>query len=830
MKLFLVESPAKCKKIAGFLGPGWRVQASMGHIRALEEDIDAVGIDRDFEPRYAFIKTKAKAIASIKDAAKGCSEVYLGADDDREGEAIAFSCAVLLGLDPATTPRVIFHEITEKAIKDAVASPRLLDMNRVNAQQARAVLDMLVGFTISPLLWKYVGPALSAGRCQTAALRLLVDRENEIGAFTSARVWRISGDWYVSEIQTAGAGAVKLEAALDDELEDEESALNFLENIHADGDALVRKVSLHAGTESPPKPLITSTLQQESSAMFGSNPKRTMQIAQRLYEAGHITYMRTDSAVLCEEARVQAQEIVKKDYGEAYLGGALAPPAKKKKAAAGAQAKPQEAHEAIRPTHFELVELSAEEDWSAADRKIYRLIRQRALQSVMAAARTEERRINFVATGDPAEFGWTASTKRSVFAGWKIVGAPAVDLDAVAEGGGAAAAGGTTETNATWDAYATVKEGATLTWTRLQAAPHDSRAAGRFTEATLVRELERRGIGRPSTFASLVETVVEKTYAEKKDIPARSVELTTHTLATPGQWPATPTVTTRAMGGEKGKLVPTPLGHRVHDFCVKEFAALFQYEFTSQMEGRLDGIAGGTEPWKQVCRDTWGSYKERWSALKAATGVAADSARKREFADGLKAVMSKKGPLLLREHVSQANHAQDPGFVPNSGHEGADKKDTVFYGWPEGVKFESLTAEAAAAFVAVAMAAKAAQAAGELEGDPIYRKSGPYGAYIEWRGARVPVVEGESAEATAERLKAKAGAGGGVVVGDFEFRTGQYGMYMFKKDSVGKARKFVGVPSGIKPSDLTAAAAIKIYQTGLQNKAKAAAFKNKGKA
>jgi len=793
--LFLVESPAKCKKIAGFLGPGWKVQASMGHIRALEEDIDAVGIDRDFEPRYAFIKAKAKAIAGIKEAAAGATAVYLGADDDREGEAIAFSCAVLLGLNPATTPRVIFHEITEKAIKDAVAAPRLIDMNRVNAQQARAVLDMMVGFTISPLLWKYVGPTLSAGRCQTAALRLLVDRETAISAFTSARVWRLTAAW-----KHAGLD-LKLDSKLDEELEDEESVLNYLENIHGDSAGKIVRASLHKSKESAPKPLITSTLQQDASAMFGSNPKNTMRIAQRLYEAGHITYMRTDSAVLCEEARAAAAALVQKEYGAEFLGaaGASAPPLEKKskKAAAAAVPAAQEAHEAIRPTHFENKELSASEDWNAADRRIYKLIWQRAVASVMAPALGEERRLSIQADGD--DFTWTASTHQMTFMGWKIVSAPPPNLEDEPTQRPAP--------TIMWDDFMKIAEGDVVNWTAIKAAPHDSRAAGRFTEATLVRELERRGIGRPSTFASLVETVVEKTYAEKKDIPSRIVEQKAYSVS-PGVWPATPTLTPHAVGGERGKLVPTPLGHRVHDFCVKEFAGLFQYEFTSQMEGRLDGIAQGAEPWKAVCRDTWESYKGRWGELKAATGGTADSARKREFADGLKAVMSKKGPLLLRE--------------------GADKKDTVFYGWPEGVKFESLDAAAAAAFVAAAAAARAATAAGQLEGEPIYQKSGPYGAYLEWKGVRLPVVAGETAEATAERLKAKAGAGG-TVVGDFEFRTGQYGMYMFKKDSVGKARKFVGVPSGIKPADLTPAAAIKIYQTGLQNKAKAAAFKNKGK-
>ena len=271
--LCIVESPAKCGKIQGFLGPGWKVVATMGHIRALEETVDAVGIDRDFQPRYTFIKEKGKAMSGIKEAAKSAHTIFLAADDDREGEAIAYSVAVLLNLDPAKTPRAVFHEITKEAVTKAVANPRRLDMNRVDAQQARAVLDMMVGFTISPILWKCVGPALSAGRCQTPALRLLVDREREITTFSAQTSWRISGDW------TATAAGLTFPASLYDELEDEESAMNFLENIHADTRGEVLSTKTAPRTAAPPKPLITSTLQQEASAIFSYQPKSTMKSA-----------------------------------------------------------------------------------------------------------------------------------------------------------------------------------------------------------------------------------------------------------------------------------------------------------------------------------------------------------------------------------------------------------------------------------------------------------------------------------------------------------------------------------------------------------------------
>jgi len=596
--LCIVESPAKCGKIQGFLGPGWKVVATMGHIRALEEDVDAVGIDRDFQPRYTFIKEKGKAMSGIKEAAKSAHTIFLAADDDREGEAIAYSVAVLLNLDPAKTPRAVFHEITKEAITKAVASPRRLDMNRVDAQQARAVLDMMVGFTISPILWKCVGPALSAGRCQTPALRLLVDREREITTFSAQTSWRISGEW----ISTGLA----LSASLYDELEDEESAMNFLENIHADTKGEVLSTKTAPRTAAPPKPLITSTLQQEASAIFSYQPKSTMKSAQKLYEQGHITYMRTDSTYISEEATTEAQEYVKNTFGAEYVGKGQSQTQKKSKATAQ-QPAAQEAHEAIRPTHMDVTDLVG--DWTPADIRIYKLIWQRTIQSVMAPAQSEEHTVLFKALADPGEFVWQALWKRSIFPGWKKVGLAAVDLDNDDEEAADSA-------SAVWAAATKLKTGDTLYWKSLAAHPHVTKPTGRYTEATLVRELERRGIGRPSTFASLVGTVLDKEYAKKEDKPATEVNFTSYHVEKPRQWPPTRQIEKKKVGAEKQKLSPTPLGTSVHDFCIREFPQLFDYGFTKKMEDRLDLIATGAEQWKGVCRDTWASYKDKLEDLK----------------------------------------------------------------------------------------------------------------------------------------------------------------------------------------------------------------------
>lgn len=775
--LCIVESPAKCGKIQGFLGPGWKVVASMGHIRALEEDIDAIGIERDFQARYTFIKEKGKAMSAIRDAAKGAHTIFLAADDDREGEAIAYSVAVLLNLDPAKTPRAVFHEITKDAITKAITNPRRLDMNRVEAQQARAILDMMVGFTISPLLWKHVGPGLSAGRCQTPALRLLVEREHEITNFQSQTSWRISGAWVAP-----AAATLAFQASLYDELDDEESALNFLQNIHDDANGIILSTKTQPRMESPPKPLITSTLQQEASALFSAQPKVTMKAAQRLYEQGHITYMRTDSTYMSEEAVKDARAWVETNLGVDYLGSQTVAVTTKKVQAVAAQ----EAHEAIRPTHMEHVSL--EGDWTGLELRVYKLIWQRAIQSVMAPARSEEHTVLFKALGDPSEFVWQAIWKRSVFEGWKKAGAAAVVLDEDED------ATTVTETQvAAWNAATKLKVGDSLIWKTLLGAPRETKATGRFTEATLVRELERKGIGRPSTFASLVGTVLEKEYAKKEDKPAKEVDAVSYHIEKLNQWPPIRQLQKKKVGAEKQKLSPTLLGTSVHDFCIREFPHLFEYGFTKKMEDRLDLIAQGSEPWKGVCRDTWGSYKDKLLELKKGPSL---KPSEKMFEGGVKASQTRKGPLLMIEG-----------------------NPTKFIGWPDGVSFATITQEQVTAFCEAKATASVGDVLGSLEEKPIIKKKGPYGFYVQWGDTRIPFADTDTLDTIQTKLRSK-GQSLLHVLGPYEFRRGPYGVYMMKKGPVkGKAKpKFVSIPEAVDPKSLTEEAADKIYKMNITRK------------
>lgn len=798
MRLVIVESPAKCSKIQGFLGLGYKVIASMGHIRGLVPDLDSVGIQKNFEPTYEFSKEKARAIAQLKELAKEAESIILCADDDREGEAIAYSVAVLLKLNPLTNPRAAFREITKNAVCDAILRPRTIDMNKVNSQQARAMLDMMVGFTISPLLWKHIGggTALSAGRCQTPALRLVCEREASIESFKSESSWILSGT-FVIKGQVSNKNSI-WSATMLEELGDEESALNYMENHASEAGGTVRSAITKPWSESPPHALMTSTLQQQCSNLYNCNPKRTMQIAQKLYEAGHITYMRTDQTNLGEEAVLQAKKTVEARWGKQYLGELKTKSVKKQGPVA------QEAHEAIRPTHFENSQLPESEDWSPQDRKIYHLVWLRAIQSIMAPAKVEGRTIIFDLEGDSNEFPWEGKWKRTVFQGWKVADEKdskiglAEDKEEEEE-----------SAESMWKLAEGIKEGQGVAWKTLGAKPKESKPQGRFTEATLVRELEKKGIGRPSTFASLIATIIEKAYIEIKDIPAVTQMSNIYSLNTLNQWPPIKEAFQLKKGGEKARLLPTPLGQSILEFATKNFPDLFAFDFTASMESRLDKIAEGKEQWKKVLEDTWKSYKDRYESLKRASGSTEQSNSKRkEFKNGLVAVMTGKGPLLLKENTLK------------------EKEKTIFYGWPPGKQLQTLTEEDAIEFIENIVKQKAESSLGNYNGYPVIKKKGPYGLYAECNGIRVNCLENSSLEDIVTKLQAKQECPV-KTIGPFQIRTGQYGPYIMKTDSgTGKKPQCVSIPKGTDLDTLTAQDVGDIFEAGLKAKKPFRRFKN----
>lgn len=804
--LITVESPAKCSKIQGFLGPGYKVIASMGHIRGLTPDLDSVGITKNFEPTYEFSKEKAKAIANLKTYAKDASSIILCADDDREGEAIAYSVAVLLKLNALTNPRAVFREITKNAVCNAIQKPRTIDMNRVNSQQARAMLDMMVGFTISPLLWKHVGggTALSAGRCQTPALRLVCERESTIQTFKSETSWALSGTFALKG-QVTGKNSY-WPGKMIETLGDEDSAKNYLENHNAEAKGKVRSALTKPWSESPPQALMTSTLQQQCSNLYTCNPKRTMQIAQKLYEAGHITYMRTDQTTMSDEAIQMAKRTIESRWGKQYMGELKQKPqvqgntVAKASTSKSSTAKPQaqEAHEAIRPTHFECSQLPDSEDWSHQDKKIYHLIWLRAIQSVMATAKGETRTVVFDLDGDESEFPWESKWKRTLFQGWKIADEKESQIS-LAEDKDAEDLADSVEMM--WKLAEGIKESQEISWKTLKAAPQESKPQGRYTEATLVRDLEKRGIGRPSTFASLIATIVDKAYIEIKDIPQTIQQSKTYSLDTLNQWPPSTEVFQLKRGGEKARLVPSALGTTILDFTIKNFPDLFAFDFTAAMESKLDKIAEGSEPWKGVLEDTWNSYRERYESLKSKSSGTQVNSRRKEFSDGIVAIISGKGPLLLKEGLN------------------GDKSQTIFYGWPTGKQLQTITEEEAKEFIESIGKQKTGESIGEYNGHPIARKKGPYGLYAECNGIRVNCMEETSLEEIIAKLQAKQESPA-KTIGPFQLRTGQYGPYLMKNNNSGGKTKpvCVSIPKGTDLETLTAQQAGEIYEAGLKSK------------
>jgi len=791
IKLLIVESPAKCKKIQGFLGSSWRVQATMGHIRALKEELAAIGFTtgtQTWSPTYEPIAAKRDAISSLKKAAAG-AEVFLGADDDREGEAIAWHTCQILGLDPATTPRVIFHEITEGALKRAVATPGRIDMNKFNAQQARSMLDMLIGFTLSPCLWRGVGfkPGLSAGRCQTPALRIIYDRDLAIEAHQTTLSWRLKVasqhdlSWTSSSYTETEANAI----------------MKTLAGQHPQTITVTGRQE-RVSTSQPPSPFITSSLQQEASSRLGMNPKITMKVAQTLYEGGHITYMRTDNAVLSEEAKAAAAAIVTERWDSSYLGSAETEAKKVKKvvkkvvkkissddtpAAGSTQTQPQAAgaHEGIRPTHFE----TTDPDVGPQELRLYKLIWTRSIQSVMAPEQRDVVKLTGSICALPPttpELLLETTWDQTRFAGWRIL-----DAERKAEEEKEAAT--------TYEARKALTKGQ-IPWLIATATEVRSNPPPRYTEASLIRELESKGIGRPSTYATLVETVLDRGYVEKATIKAEPVQVRGLELKAGTKEPK---AVTKADKGttEKDKLRTTALGRTVIEWLLIKFGDILEYDFTAGMEARLDEVAKGTRLWQSVLQDTWATYADRYKEVMAAPKVTASvdgaqTANKREFGDGYKMIVSKKGPLFVLEIEGQK---------------------TRFATVPAGLSIQTATRQdAETAFAQISPI-------GELDGAPVTIKKGPYGYYATWKEKRLTCKPDETLEELTPRLQVNTDTVDHVV-GHYKIKKGPYGLYMFKTGLKGKPT-FVSIPDTTPWATLTPESAEQIYKQHATKKTRA---------
>ena len=564
--LVIVESPAKAKTIQKYLGKDFEVKSSFGHIRDLPKK--GMGIDlKTFTPDYEVSTDKKKLVTELKAAVKKAEMVWLASDEDREGEAIAWHLADELKLKDDNTKRIVFHEITKNAILKAIENPRKIDQNLVNAQQARRVLDRIVGFEMSPVLWKKVKTGLSAGRVQSVAVRLVVEREQEIRNFKPTSSYKVEGVFTNAEKQDIAAKLKK-------DFTKENEAEAFLEKSQ-NVEFKVLNVETKPGSRSASAPFTTSTLQQEASNRLGYNVTSTMRIAQRLYEEGYITYMRTDSVNLSQEAINSAKDFIEKEFGGAYSS-----PRNYTTKSSSAQ----EAHEAIRPTDFSVKSID-----DAQLNKLYQLIYKRTLASQMANAKIEKTVIEIGNSALPSHF--EAQGEVIVFDGFlKVYGITKTDED-------------DEENNE--KLLPKVKIGEVLSYKKITATEKFTKPAARYTEAALVRKLEELGIGRPSTYAPTIQTIQNREYVDKREILPQEREIVKLSLGKSG---VKKEILTEKFGGDKNKFVPTDIGEVVNEFLINNFNEILDYGFTAKVEQDFDDIANGAEKWKETLKSFYDNF------------------------------------------------------------------------------------------------------------------------------------------------------------------------------------------------------------------------------
>lgn len=559
--LVIVESPAKAKTIEGFLGEGYTVKSSFGHVRDLAKKGLGVDIENKFSPNYEISPDKAKIVGELKKLAKGADMVWLATDEDREGEAISWHLFEALDLNEKHTQRIVFHEITKSAIKHAIANPRKIDKFLVDAQQARRILDRLVGFEVSPILWKKVRPSLSAGRVQSVAVRLIVEREREIMNFKSTSAYKVTANFI--------AGSASIKAELSTRFKTIEEAREFLKKC-INADFTIDSIETKPAKKSPSAPFTTSTLQQEASRKLGFSVAQTMVVAQRLYESGKITYMRTDSVNLSDTAINQAKEAITNNYGAKYLN--IRQYKTKSKGA-------QEAHEAIRPTYIENQTIEGD----SADKRLYDLIWKRTISSQMSDAELEKTTVVITGSNSPEKF--TVQGEVLKFDGFLKVYMEGTDEedDENAQG-----------------LLPPMKVGEKVKTNEISAVERFTHHAARFTEAALVKKLEELGIGRPSTYAPTISTIQKRQYVVKED--REGVQRNFNALILKNN-SITDEVRSEGTGAEKSKLFPTDIGMVVNDFLLKEFPQIMDFNFTAKVEEEFDDIAEGKIEWTKMLSD-----------------------------------------------------------------------------------------------------------------------------------------------------------------------------------------------------------------------------------
>jgi DNA topoisomerase-1 len=770
--LVIVESPAKAKTIEKFLGPGYIVKSSIGHIRDMPKKDMGIDIENNFQPTYTISTDKKKVVADLKKSAKAATKIYLATDEDREGEAIAWHLQQALSL-AEDTPRIVFHEITKGAITEAISKPRTINTDLVNAQQARRIIDRLVGFEISPVLLRKISGARSAGRVQSPVVRLVVEREREISAHTPTSSHKVKATL------TNSIGE-SLEARLSEDFKCKESAMDFVQSI-LDSTMKVESVETKPSKRSPKAPFITSTLQQEASQKLGFSVKQTMSIAQNLYREGVITYMRTDSLTLSELAITTAQEVIVSKFGGDHHH------ARKYKTNSTSA---QEAHEAIRPTDLTKPTILGLDEQSA---KLYSLIYKRTLASQMSDAQLQKTKINinisnrserFIAEGEMLTFGGFLEVYDYMAAEDKLL--PKID------------------------------KGDALSLMDLTSKESFSRAKPRYTEASLVKEIEQMGIGRPSTFATMITTVQDRNYVLKD---TREGIQRDYQLIEIVDGVISESIQTETTGAEKNKLFPTNVAYLLVDFLVKNFRNIIGYEFTANLETDFDLIAEESKSWADVIRNFYDPFHKQ---IELAKDISRDETHgKRDL--GVDPVSGKNVSVRFGRY----------GAFAQIGHQDDEEKPT-FASLRTGQDIENITlAEAIELF-------KMPRTIGETDdGEIIKANYGRFGPYIQYGKKYVSLKEVSPEEVTLETAleliiaKEKFDAERIIKVfddSDIQVLNGRFGPYIWNGKKRGKGQKNVTVQKvfGDKaPIDLTLEECKKAIEGKIKAKAKAKKSKQK---
>ncbi|MGN6214803.1 type I DNA topoisomerase [Parafilimonas sp.] len=626
--LLIVESPAKAKTIEKYLGSDFEVKSSYGHIRDLEKDDMGIDIKHNYSPRYIIPEDKQKVVKELKSVAKKAGEVWLATDEDREGEAISWHLCEVLGLDPVKTKRIVFHEITKPAIQRAVQHPRTVDMNLVDAQQARRILDRIVGFEISPVLWRKMSMrnSLSAGRVQSVAVRLIAEREREINAFEPVSSFKIEAVFSGQDINNKNV-SFKAEGSRQKNAEDAET---FLQSC-VGANYKVSDIQVKPAKKSPAAPFTTSTLQQEASRKLGYSVSKTMLLAQKLYESGNITYMRTDSVNLSDTALNDIHSNISKQYGDKYLQ-----PRKFRNKNESAQ----EAHEAIRPTYMENTSVD-----DSDTKRLYELIWKRTIASQMSDAELEKTTAKIAISTNNQEL--SAQGEVLKFDGFLKVYMEDKDEEDVTEE----------------DAEGMLPQlsvGQSLTLNQMQAIERFTRPAPRYTEASLVKKLEELGIGRPSTYAPTISTILKRGYVEKRD---KEGVLRNYRVLVLKQDNISKKTESETTGAERSKLFPTDLGLVITDFLVEYFSDIMDYGFTAKLEDEFDEIAEGKKQWEKTIDGFYKPFKKDVEhTLENAERIKGERELGVDEASGKKVVarMGRYGPMV---QIGDVNDEDKPRFA-----------------------------------------------------------------------------------------------------------------------------------------------------------------------